>query len=41
MARMLLYPAHLALARLFLRRLTEMEPSQKKVACFTFRKAGA
>ena len=39
--RMLLYPAHLALARLFLRRLTETEPSQKKVACFTLRKAGA
>jgi SAM-dependent methyltransferase len=39
--RMLLYPAHLALARLFLRPLTETEPSQKKVACFTLRKAGA
>ncbi len=39
--RMLAYPAHLVLARLFLRRLTETEPSQKKVACFTLRKAGA
>jgi SAM-dependent methyltransferase len=37
-ARMLLYPAHIALARLFLRRLTEAEPSHKKVACFTLRK---
>jgi len=39
--RMLLYPAHLPLARLFLRPLTEAEPSRKKVACFTLRKAGA
>jgi SAM-dependent methyltransferase len=39
--RMLAYPAHVALARLFLRRLTEKEPSQKKVACFTLCKAGA
>jgi SAM-dependent methyltransferase len=39
--RMLAYPAHIALARLFLRRLTETEPSQKKVACFTLRKTGA
>ena len=38
-ARMLLFPVHLVLARLFLRRLTETEPSQKKVACFTLRKA--
>jgi hypothetical protein len=38
---MLAYPAHVLLARLFLRRLTEKEPSQKKVACFTLRKAGA
>ncbi len=40
-ARILVYPAHLVLARLFLRRLTETEPSKKKVACFTLRKAGA
>jgi SAM-dependent methyltransferase len=39
--RILLYPAHLALARLFLRPLTETEPSRKKVACFTVRKAEA
>ncbi len=39
--RMLAYPAHVALARLFLRRLTEKEPSQKKVACFTLCKARA
>ena len=39
--RMLAYPAHVALARLFLRRLTEKEPSQKKVACFTLGKARA
>jgi SAM-dependent methyltransferase len=40
-ARILLYPAHVALARLFLRPLEEMEPSKKKVACFTLRKAEA
>jgi SAM-dependent methyltransferase len=39
-ARILVYPVHLVLARLFLRRLTETEPSKKKVACFTLRKAG-
>lgn len=38
-ARMLLYPAHVVLARLFLRELLEAEPSQKKVACFTLQKA--
>ena len=32
-------PTTPALARLFLRRLTEKEPSQKKVACFTLGKA--
>ena len=37
--RVLLYPAHLVLARLFLRSLGESEPSRKKVACFTLRKA--
>jgi SAM-dependent methyltransferase len=40
-ARMLLYPAHVVLARLFLRPLSEAEPSRKKVACFTLQKAGA
>lgn len=40
-ARMLLYPAHVLLARLFLRPLSEAEPSRKKVACFTLQKAGA
>jgi len=40
-ARVLLYPTHLAFARLFLRRLAEAEPSQKKVACLTLRKAEA
>ncbi len=40
-ARALLYPAHIALARLFLRPLGEREPSRKKVACLTLRKAGA
>ena len=39
--RMLAYPGHVVLARLFLRRLTETEPSRKKVACFTLRKAAA
>jgi SAM-dependent methyltransferase len=39
--RILLYPAHLALARLFLRRLSETEPSRKKVACLTLQKAKA
>lgn len=38
-ARVLLYPAHLVLARLFLRPLGESEPSRKKVACLTLRKA--
>ncbi len=38
-ARMLLYPAHLLLARLFLSPLAETEPSRKKVACLTLRKA--
>ncbi len=37
--RVLLYPAHLVLARLFLRPLGESEPSRKKVACLTLRKA--
>jgi hypothetical protein len=41
LARILLYPAHVALARLFLRALEETEPSRKKVACFTLRKAEA
>jgi len=40
-ARMLLYPGHVVLARLFLRPLSETEPSRKKVACFTLQKAGA
>jgi SAM-dependent methyltransferase len=40
-ARIVLYPAHLLLARLFLRPLAETEPSRKKVACFTLRKAEA
>ena len=40
-ARVLLYPAHLLLARLFLRPLAETEPSQKKVACLTLQKAEA
>ena len=40
-ARMLLYPAHMVLARLFLRPLSEAEPSRKKVACFTLQKTGA
>lgn len=38
-ARILLYPAHVLLARLFLRPLGETQPSKKKVACFTLRKA--
>ncbi len=37
--RVLLYPAHLLFARLFLSPLAETEPSQKKVACLTLRKA--
>jgi SAM-dependent methyltransferase len=37
--RVLLCPAHLVLARLFLRPLGESEPSRKKVACLTLRKA--
>jgi SAM-dependent methyltransferase len=40
-ARMLLYPAHLLLARLFLSPLAETEPSRKKVACLTLRKVEA
>ncbi len=40
-ARILLYPAHIVLARLFLRPLAEKEPSRKKVACLTLRKAKA
>lgn len=40
-ARILLYPAHVLLARLFLRPLDESEPSRKKVACFTLRKSEA
>jgi len=40
-ARVLLYPAHLLLARLFLSPLAETEPSRKKVACLTLRKAEA
>lgn len=40
-ARVLLYPAHVVLARLFLRPLSETEPSRKKVACFTLQKAKA
>jgi SAM-dependent methyltransferase len=40
-ARILLYPAHVLLARLFLRPLDETEPSRKKVACFTLRKSEA
>jgi SAM-dependent methyltransferase len=40
-ARILLYPAHLLLARLFLRPLEETEPSRKKVACLTLGKAEA
>ena len=40
-ARIVLYPAHLLLARLFLRALAETEPSRKKVACLTLRKAEA
>jgi SAM-dependent methyltransferase len=40
-ARIVLYPAHLLLAGLFLRPLGEAEPSRKKVACFTLRKAEA
>jgi SAM-dependent methyltransferase len=39
--RILLYPAHVGLARLFLRPLEETEPSRKKVACFTLRKVEA
>ena len=39
--RIVLYPAHLLLARLFLRPLAETEPSWKKVACLTLRKAEA
>ena len=41
LARVALYPAHIVLARLFLRALTEHEPSRKKVACLTLRKAKA
>jgi SAM-dependent methyltransferase len=37
--RVLLCPSHLVLARLFLRPLGESEPSRKKVACLTLRKA--
>jgi len=37
--RVLLYPLHLPLARLFLSPLAETEPSRKKVACLTLRKA--
>ena len=40
-ARALVYPAHVVLARLFLRPLSETEPSRKKVACFTLQKAKA
>jgi SAM-dependent methyltransferase len=40
-ARVLLHPAHIVLARLFLRPLAENEPSRKKVACLTLRKAPA
>jgi len=40
-ARILLYPVHVVLARLFLRPLSETEPSRKKVACFTLQKAKA
>lgn len=40
-ARALLYPAHILLARLFLSPLAETEPARKKVACFTLRKAEA
>ena len=38
LARYAMLPAHFALNRLFLRRLTEEEPSRKKVACVTLRK---
>jgi SAM-dependent methyltransferase len=41
LARALLYPAHIVLARLFLHPLAENEPSRKKVACLTLRKAEA
>lgn len=41
LARALLYPAHILLARLFLRPLAETEPSRKKVACLTLRKSVA
>lgn len=40
-ARVLLYPAHFLFARLFLSPLAETEPSRKKVACLTLRKAEA
>jgi SAM-dependent methyltransferase len=39
--RALVGPAHVILARLFLRPLAETEPSRKKVACLTLRKAAA
>jgi SAM-dependent methyltransferase len=38
LARILLYPAHVAFARVFLRPLGETEPSKKKVACLTLQK---
>jgi SAM-dependent methyltransferase len=38
LARYAMLPAHFALNRLFLRQLTEEEPSRKKVACVTLRK---
>jgi SAM-dependent methyltransferase len=41
LARVLLYPAHMIFAHLFLSRLGETEPSKKKVACLTLQKAEA
>jgi SAM-dependent methyltransferase len=36
--RILMFPAHFPLSRIFLQPLAEMDPSRKKVACLTLRK---